>query len=84
MKKSTIIHNIRNIVIEVTETPVEHSYEKELLEELAYVLYLSQDDVTEKGRRTLTIKDMNGDKPSFKNTAIGVLNYLKSKGLLNA
>lgn len=82
MKKS-IIHNIRDIVIEVAETPVDYAYDKALLEELAYVLFLSQDDVTEKGRRTLTVKDMNEDQPSLKNNAIGVLNYLKSKGLLN-
>lgn len=84
MKKATIIGNIRAIVIEVKETPIDHSYDKKLLEELAYVLYISHHDVTEKGRRTFTIKDMLEDEPSLKNTAIGVLNYLKSKGLLNA
>lgn len=77
--KKEVISNIRDIVIQVREnqkTIDECAFPKNLIDAVAFIIDLSHEDVTAKGRRTISSRDITKEQ---KIQAIAILTYLKDK-----
>ena len=78
MKKS-VVSDVRRTVIEVRENVdslTNHNFEKQLVNAVAFVISLSEEHVTAKGRRVINVNDVTDEE---RLQALSVLKFLSEK-----
>lgn len=77
--KKALVDEIRTTVIAARETEdalLHNEFEKQLIDAVALTIYLSEEHVTAKGRRTLTANDLTNEE---RYQALAVLRFISNK-----